>query len=32
MVNSITDFSRVVAELESGQFNADCSQKNAGIA
>lgn len=27
MVNSITDFSRVIAELESGQFNVDCSQK-----
>ena len=27
MTNEIKDFSRVLAELEDGQFNADCSQK-----
>jgi len=27
MANDIKDFSRVIAELEDGQFNADCSAK-----
>lgn len=27
MANEIKDFSRVVAELEDGQFNVDCSTK-----
>jgi len=26
-INEIKDFSRVLYELENGQFNADCSQK-----
>ena len=27
MANDIKDFSRIIAELEDGQFNADCSAK-----
>ena len=27
MANDIKDFSRVIAELEDGQFNVDCSSK-----
>ena len=28
-MNEIKDFSRVIAELEDGQFNADCSANSA---